>query len=63
MGGAYAVDYGAVLAMASARGVDLDLVADLLPRVEGAMLKPYRRDDTDDPDFDEPVEEAGHGDA
>jgi hypothetical protein len=34
------VDFGAVLMLGAARGVDMALLADVLPRVEAAIITP-----------------------
>ncbi len=41
-GGAYALDFGAVMAVAAARGVDAGLLADLLPDVETILIAGLR---------------------
>lgn len=38
MGVPFALDFGAVMAVGTARGVDLDLLAEALPAVEAAIL-------------------------
>jgi uncharacterized protein related to proFAR isomerase len=38
MGVPFALDYSAVMAIGSARGVDLTLLADVLPTAESAIL-------------------------
>ena len=50
--GAVGLDFGAVMAVAQARGADLDLVAALLPDIEAVILKALRdaRDEDDEPE-------------
>lgn len=50
--GPVGLDFGAVMSMAQARGADLDLVAALLPDIEGVILKALRdaRDEDDEPE-------------
>jgi hypothetical protein len=45
MGGAFAMDFGAVLAMARARGADEGLIADVLAPVESVRIASLRQDD------------------
>lgn len=45
MGRPFAMDYGAVLAMARARGADLELVADVLPIVEAEVIANLNTDE------------------
>lgn len=51
-GGPVGLDFGAVMAVAQARRADLDLVADLLPEIEGVILKALReaREDGEEPE-------------
>jgi hypothetical protein len=42
MGSPFALDMGAVMAVAQARGVDLELLADVLPAAEAAILAGLR---------------------
>lgn len=51
MGGAYALDFGAVLSVGAARQVDLPLLADVLPACEAAIL--IGRDDRSDDQTDD----------
>lgn len=37
-GGAFGLDFGAIMQIGSARGADLELLADVLPQVEAARL-------------------------
>lgn len=55
----YGLDFTAVLEVAKARGADLALVAELLPRVEPAMLAPYRPEAGDDAEDDETLSGEG----
>lgn len=48
-GQAYALDFGAVMALGSALGADLRMLAEVLPAVEKAALA--RFDDRDDEDY------------
>ena len=43
----YALDYGAILMMATAMGADAALLADLLPSVEPVIVKAYRENADD----------------
>ena len=38
MGGAFALDMGAILLMAQARGIDTEMVADVLPTAQACIL-------------------------
>lgn len=42
MGGAYALDFPAVLTMAALKGADLEFMADILPAVEPFVLRAWR---------------------
>ncbi|WP_026190804.1 DUF7697 family protein [Methylobacterium sp. WSM2598] len=44
-GGAYALDFGAVLLMAEAMGGASPLLADVLPRIEPIIIQACRKDD------------------
>ncbi len=44
MGGPFALDYGAVLMVGAAMGADLDMLADVLPAAEGAIVLRYQAD-------------------
>lgn len=48
MGVPFALDFGAVMAVGAARHVDLDLLADVLPSVEAAILSGREGDPDDD---------------
>ena len=50
MGGPFALDFGAVMAVAAAIGADTALVAELLPDVENAILTGIAGDDDGDDD-------------
>lgn len=43
-GGAFALDYGAILAVGAARKVDLTLLSDVLPAVEGEVIAALNAD-------------------
>ena len=43
MGGVYALDYGAILMLASAMGALTPLLADVLPEIEPIVVNAYRR--------------------
>lgn len=45
LGGPYALDFGAVLAMGHAQHAQIDLLADVLPQVERILLDRVREDD------------------
>ncbi|MBA4092254.1 MAG: hypothetical protein C0494_16915 [Sphingobium sp.] len=45
MGAPYGLDFGAALALGQARGVDMDLLAQALPHVEGILLDQMSTDD------------------
>lgn len=49
------LDFGAIMMMGAARGVDTAMLAEILPRIEGAVLNP--------PDPDAYEEETDDGDA
>ncbi len=55
MGGAGPVglDFAAALAFGGARGCDQQLLADVLPALEGALLARHRQGDEDDEMMDE----------
>jgi hypothetical protein len=38
MGGAFALDFGAIMQMGTALGADLQLLAEVLPAVEGEII-------------------------
>lgn len=42
IGGAYALDFAAILMLADAMGARSALLADLLPAIEPVMIKAYR---------------------
>ncbi len=42
-GGVYAIDFGAVLALAEAMDAALPLLADILPEIEPIIVNAYRR--------------------
>jgi hypothetical protein len=42
-GGVYAVDFGAVLALADAMGAINPLLVDILPEIEPIIVRSYRR--------------------
>lgn len=44
MGGVYAIDFGAVLALAEAMDVASPLLADILPEIEPIIVAAYGRD-------------------
>ncbi len=46
-GGPFALDYGSVMMVGQARGVDAELLADVLPTVERAVLKGLQGDGDD----------------
>ena len=46
------LDFGAVMMMGAARGVDLRLLSEILPRIEAAIIAPA--DEQDQPDPEEP---------
>jgi hypothetical protein len=50
------LDFGAVMALGAGRGVDQALLAEILPRIEGAIVHPDDGTDTQDEG------EAGDGD-
>lgn len=56
MGQPFALDYSAVLLMGMARGVDIELLSDVLPAVESEIIAALNGDGGSDPD-DEPDEE------
>lgn len=45
MGGAFGLDFGAVLAMGEAMGADRQMLAEVLPEVEACALGALARDD------------------
>jgi len=47
MGGAYALDMGAVLAVAETMEARTPLLAEILPAIEGALVAAVRRPDDD----------------
>jgi hypothetical protein len=51
MGGAYGLDFAAVLALADAMGALTPLLVELLPALEQKVLLAYRRDNGDAPDL------------
>jgi hypothetical protein len=44
MGGVYAIDFGAVLALAEAMDASSPLLADILPEIEPILVAAYGRD-------------------
>lgn len=50
MAGPTGVDFGAVLAMARARGIDPALLADVLPEIEPVLVRAGRGDGGDGDD-------------
>jgi hypothetical protein len=44
MGGVYAIDFGAVLALAEAMNASSPLLADILPEIEPIIVAAYGRD-------------------
>jgi hypothetical protein len=44
MGGVYAIDFGAVLALAEAMDASSPLLADILPEIEPIIVAAYGRD-------------------
>ncbi len=48
MGGAYGLDFGAVLALGAARAADMALLAEVLPTIEQVMLAALRGEEGDD---------------
>lgn len=54
MGGVFALDYGAALALGQAMEADMGLLADVLPAVEGALM---RRANGEGMDSDAPSED------
>lgn len=42
MGGAYALDFGAILALAQAMGAANDMLVDLLPEIEPIIVRAYQ---------------------
>lgn len=42
---AYALDFGAVLALGAALGADLETLAELLPDIEPAVLRAWQKED------------------
>jgi hypothetical protein len=53
LGGAYSLDYAAVLAMAAAMGACSDLLTDFLPDLEHVLVSALQADaDPPDPDAD-----------
>lgn len=48
MGKPFGVDFGAVMMIGQARGVDTALLADVLPAMETAVLKRFHEDGPDD---------------
>lgn len=44
MGTAFALDYGAVMAVGAAQGADVELLAEVLPAVEKAVLDSLAED-------------------
>jgi hypothetical protein len=44
MGGVYAIDFGAVLALAQAMNASSTLLADILPEIEPIVVTAYGRD-------------------
>ncbi|WP_456114998.1 DUF7697 family protein [Stakelama tenebrarum] len=56
-GGAYAMDFGAVLEMGRQMGADGGLLADVLPGVEAVLIAAMRADDGDQPDTPEAAQE------
>lgn len=42
MGGAYALDFGAILALAKAMGAMNDLLVEMLPEIEPIVVRAYQ---------------------
>lgn len=57
-GGPFALDFGAILAMATAMGAMSPLLAELLPEVQPVLMRSLNRDagDAPDPETPEPSE-------
>lgn len=47
MGGPYGLDFGSVMVMGEALGVDAELLAEVLPGAEEAILSSFAADDDD----------------
>lgn len=48
MGGAYGLDFGAVLALGAAQSADMPLLAQVLPPIERILLDQLTEDDPND---------------
>lgn len=48
MGGPFALDYNAVLATGAAAGVDMTLLAEMLPIAEASILSQFDKEDDDE---------------
>lgn len=53
MGGVFALDYGAALALGQAMEADMGLLADVLPAVEGALIRRANGEGMDSGDMEE----------
>ncbi|WP_336974170.1 DUF7697 family protein [Sphingobium aromaticiconvertens] len=45
MGGPFALDFSAVLAVGGAQNADMKLLSDLLPQIEGLILTTFDKED------------------
>ena len=52
MGGVFGLDYGAALALGTALSADMELLAEILPDVEAALVRRANGDGSDDAEVD-----------
>ncbi len=52
MGGVFGLDYGAALALGAALSADMELLAEILPDVEAALVRRANGDGSDDAEVD-----------